>query len=52
MDEQTKNEERFSQLFRDLDTNKDGRIDAKELETGLKRLGVNWTIDQAQVSRR
>jgi solute carrier family 25 phosphate transporter 23/24/25/41 len=48
MDEQTKNEERFSQLFRDLDTNKDGRIDAKELETGLKRLGVNWTIDQAQ----
>ena len=52
MDEQAKNEERFSQLFRELDINKDGRVDVKELQTGLKRLGVNWTRDQAQVRKQ
>ncbi|XP_062515568.1 calcium-binding mitochondrial carrier protein SCaMC-2-like [Corticium candelabrum] len=41
-------EERLSQLFKQLDINKDGLVDAKELEAGLKRLGVNWTQDQAQ----
>lgn len=45
-------EERFSQLFRELDVNRDGVVDVKELETGLKRLGVNWTQDQAQVSNK
>ncbi|XP_065830281.1 calcium-binding mitochondrial carrier protein SCaMC-2-like [Oscarella lobularis] len=39
---------KFKTLFEQLDVNKDGRIDAKELEDGLKRLGASRSGEQAK----
>jgi len=45
----TLNREKVEDLFRQLDTNKDGRVDVKELTEGLSRLGVPTIPGQAQV---
>ena len=42
-------EGRISRLFKALDVNGDGRIDAKELSDGLKKLGHHFTADHAEV---
>ncbi len=42
-------EARIAKLFKDLDVNNDGRIDVKELSSGLKRLGVKHMPGQAEV---
>lgn len=42
-------EEGFSNLFHQLDANKDGRISVDELSEGLKRLGISQVPGQAQV---
>lgn len=34
-------EGKIKDLFQDLDTNKDGRIDIEELSDGLQRLGIS-----------
>jgi solute carrier family 25 phosphate transporter 23/24/25/41 len=41
-------EERIRNLFKELDVNKDGHIDAEELNAGLKRLGVPNVPGQAE----
>lgn len=43
-------EKRIAELFKEMDINKDGRIDVKELSEGLKRLGIHHVPDQAEVS--
>lgn len=53
LDEYTFNkddEKRIAELFKEMDINKDGRIDVKELSEGLKRLGIHHVPDQAEVS--
>ena len=42
-------EERIRKLFKELDVNNDGHIDASELNAGLKRLGVPNIPGQAEV---
>ena len=39
---------RLEKLFHEIDTNKDGRIDARELFEGLKRMGY-YHISEEQV---
>ena len=39
---------RLEKLFHEIDTNKDGRIDAHELSEGLKRMGY-YHISEEQV---
>eukprot|EP00794_Sanderia_malayensis_P016130 gene16130-17756_t len=41
-------EVRISKLFKDLDVNKDGKIDVSELSEGLKRMGVKHIPGQAE----
>lgn len=41
--------DRTEKLFKDLDRNKDGKIDADELAAGLKRLRVRHSKGQLQV---
>ncbi len=43
-------EERFAQLFEQLDRNRDGKLDVKELREGIERLGLPSTSGTAQVS--
>ena len=45
----TLSNEKIEELFRQLDTNKDGRVDVKELTEGLSKLGVPTIPGQAQV---
>lgn len=45
----TLSNEKIEELFRQLDTNKDGRVDVKELTEGLGKLGVPTIPGQAQV---
>ena len=45
----TLNSEKIEELFRQLDSNKDGRVDVKELTEGLGKLGVPTIPGQAQV---
>ena len=45
----TLEKEKIEELFRQLDSNKDGRVDVKELTEGLSRLGVPTIPGQAQV---
>ena len=47
----TLNHEKVEELFKQLDTNKDGRVDVKELTEGLGKLGVPTIPGQAQVRR-
>ena len=42
-------EDRISSLFKELDANKDGKIDINELSEGLKRLGVKHIPGSAEV---
>ena len=42
---------RLEKLFHEIDTNKDGRIDAHELSEGLKRMGY-YHISEEQVEVR
>ena len=42
-------EDRIARLFNDLDANKDGKIDVKELSEGLKKLGVKHIPGSAEV---
>lgn len=42
-------EKRFAQLFEQLDHNRDGKLDLKELKEGIKRLGLPSTSGTAQV---
>ena len=43
-------EKRFAQLFEQLDRNRDGKLDLKELKEGIERLGLPSTSGTAQVS--
>ena len=43
-------EERFGQLFEQLDRNRDGKLDVQELREGIERLGLPSTTGTAQVS--
>lgn len=45
----TLNNDKIEELFRQLDMNKDGRVDVKELTEGLSKLGVPTIPGQAQV---
>ena len=45
----TLNNDKIEELFRQLDTNKDGRVDVKELTEGLSKLEVPTIPGQAQV---
>ena len=45
----TLEKEKIEELFKQLDANKDGRVDVKELTEGLSRLGVPTIPGQAQV---
>ena len=47
----TLNNEKIEELFRQLDANKDGRVDVNELTEGLSKLGVPTIPGQAQVSQ-
>ena len=47
----TLNNEKIEELFRQLDSNKDGRVDVKELTEGLGKLGVPTIPGQAQVRK-
>ena len=42
--------EKVKELFEQLDANRDGRVDVKELTEGLSMLGVPTIPGQAQVS--
>ena len=42
---------RTERLFRELDRNRDGKIDADELAAGLKRLRVRHSKGQLKVSQ-
>ena len=42
--------EKVKELFEQLDANRDGRVDVKELTEGLSKLGVPTIPGQAQVS--
>ena len=42
--------ERMEALFKELDKNKDGKIDVDELAEGLKKLGGRYTPGQAEVT--
>eukprot|EP00118_Oscarella_pearsei_P005354 m.24552 g.24552 ORF g.24552 m.24552 type:complete len:471 (+) comp28641_c0_seq1:51-1463(+) len=41
-------ETKFRELFENLDVNKDGRIDVKELQEGLKRLGAIGSAEEVK----
>ena len=42
-------QKRIEELFRKIDKNQDGIIDAEELAEGLKTLGGRYTKGQAEV---
>ena len=44
-------EDRIAKLFKELDANKDGKIDINELSEGLKRLGVKHIPGSAEVCK-
>ena len=43
-------EQRFAQLFEQLDRNRDGKLDLQELREGIERLGLPSSSGTAQVS--
>ena len=45
-------EERFAELFEQLDRNQDGKLDIHELREGIERLGLPSTSGTAQVSEQ
>ena len=42
---------RYSELFRQLDVNSDGRICVEDLQIGLEKLGVHTLPGHAQVTK-
>ena len=44
-------QERIEELFKQIDKNQDGIIDAEELAEGLKTLGGRYTKGQAEVGK-
>lgn len=51
--EYVKNHERKLKLvFRDIDRNQDGRVDAQELMQAFRKLGVNLAPEEAQTMIR
>ena len=45
-------EKKIHSLFKELDVNRDGRVDVQELSDGLKRLGIPNIPGQAEVRCR